>query len=128
LEVRRQKTGRSFQVPVYPQVETLLLKIAAQASLPEPQSSDEKAALPLRRLFRIDDAKKALEGACKRLGYPQFEQRGMRRLFITRAVERGLDFKVISATQGHNDGGVLVAKTYSHLRPEHFEEMAAKLT
>jgi integrase len=128
LEVRRQKTGRSFRIPVYPKIEALLGKLVTQASLPEPQTNEEKAAFPLRRLFKIDDAKKALEAACTRLGHPQFEQRGMRRLFITNAVEKGLDFKTIAATQGHNDGGVLVAKTYSHLRAEHFEEMAAKLT
>jgi hypothetical protein len=34
----------------------------------------------------------------------------------------------MAAWRGHNDGGLLVAKIYSHLRAEHFEEMAAKLT
>jgi integrase len=77
--------------------------------------------------LKISDGKKALNGACERLGYPAFTQRALRRAFITRAIELGLDFKVIAQTQGHSDGGVLVVKTYGHLRQEHLEAMAAKL-
>jgi integrase len=128
LEVRRGKTGKKFRVPVYPKVKPLLIKLIAQASMPAPQTNEDKANFSLRRLFRIDDAKKALGGACKRLGLPQYEPRSLRRLFITDAVEKGLTFKVIAATQGHSDGGVLIAKTYSHLRTEHLDEMAARLT
>jgi hypothetical protein len=39
----------------------------------------------------------------------------------------GIDFKTIAAWQGHQDGGVLIAKTYSHLRNEHADKMAEKL-
>jgi hypothetical protein len=46
---------------------------------------------------------------------------------ITRAIELGVDFKTIAAWQGHRDGGVLIAKTYSHLRNEHSDAMALKL-
>jgi hypothetical protein len=38
-----------------------------------------------------------------------------------------MDFKTVAALQGHTDGGVLIAKTYSHLRTEHVDNMAAKL-
>ncbi len=41
--------------------------------------------------------------------------------------EKGVDFKTIASWQGHRDGGVLIAKTYSHLRNEHSENMAKKL-
>ena len=53
------------------------------------------------RVFRIADAKKALAGACRRLNYPPFSQRSLRRLFITRAIEQGVDVKVIAEWQGH---------------------------
>ena len=52
------------------------------------------------RIFKIADAKKALAGACRRLGYPAFSQRSLRRMFITRAIERGVDVKVIAEWQG----------------------------
>jgi hypothetical protein len=38
-----------------------------------------------------------------------------------------VDFKTIAGWQGHQDGGVLIAKTYSHLRNEHSDNVARKL-
>ncbi len=75
----------------------------------------------------IRNPKKALDAACQRLKFPHFSSRASRRCFITRAIELGVDFKTISAWQGHQDGGVLIAKTYSHLRNEHSDNMAKKL-
>jgi hypothetical protein len=46
-------------------------------------------------------------------------------MFITRAIERGVDVKVIAQWQGHRDGGKLIVDTDSHVRPEHTERMAA---
>jgi integrase len=114
MKVRRVKTGRFFEVPIYPQLLRLLVRLHAERGDSE-------------RVLKISDGKKALSGACERLAYPAFSQRALRRAFITRAIELGLDFKVIAQTQGHSDGGVLVAKTYGHLRQEHLEAMATKL-
>ena len=47
-----------------------------------------------------------------------------RRMFITRAIERGMDVKVIGEWQGHRDGGKLILQTYSHVRAAHSERMA----
>jgi len=81
-----------------------------------------------KQVFKVRDPKKALAAACKALNYPAYSARAFRRLFITRAVEQGVDFKTIAAWQGHRDGGVLVAKTYSHLRDAHSKEMAKLIT
>ena len=88
----RHKTTTGFAVPLYPQVRPLLERLC------EGKAHDE-------RVFRIADAKKALAGACRRLGYPPFSQRSLRRLFITRAIERGVDVKVIAEWQGHRTAG-----------------------
>ena len=48
------------------------------------------------RLFPIYEARKALTNACARLGLPQFTHRSLRRIFITRAIERGMVVKVIA--------------------------------
>ena len=80
------------------------------------------------RVFRIADAKKALAGACRRLGYPPFSQRSLRRLFITRAIEKGVDVKVIAEWQGHKDGGKLILDTYSHVNRVHSQRMAKLMT
>jgi integrase len=76
------------------------------------------------RVFRIADAKKALASACRRLGFSPFSQRSLRRLFITRAIEKGVDVKVIAEWQGHKDGGKLILDTYSHVNRAHSQRMA----
>jgi len=49
-------------------------------------------------------------------------------MFVTRAIELGVDVKVIAEWQGHRDGGKLILQTYSHVRPEHSNRMAQLLT
>jgi hypothetical protein len=49
-------------------------------------------------------------------------------MFIERAIERGIDIKVIALWQGHRDGGKLILDTYSHVRPIHSQRMAELLT
>jgi hypothetical protein len=49
-------------------------------------------------------------------------------MLITRAIERGVDVKVIADWQGHKDGGKLILNTYSHVRRPHSERMAALMT
>jgi integrase len=113
--VKRRKTGVGFHIQVYPQLRPLLEKLCAG------KAHDE-------RLLGMDDARKALANACKRLGYAPFSQRSLRRMFITRAIERGVDVKVIAEWQGHRDGGKLILQTYSHVRPVHSQRMAQLMT
>jgi integrase len=107
----RHKTSTGFTIPIFPQVRPLL------ETLCEGKAHDS-------RLFKISDAKRALAGACRRLGYPPFSQRSLRRMFITRAIERGVDVKVIAEWQGHKDGGKLILDTYSHVNRAHSRRMA----
>jgi integrase len=111
----RHKTSTGFAVPIYPQLRPLLEKLCKRK-----KSGD--------KIFKIADAKKALAGACVRLGYPPFSQRSLRRMFITRAIERGVDVKVIAEWQGHRDGGKLILDTYSHVRAAHSQRMAQLMT
>src|SRR5205085_1433996 len=82
----RAKTRTGFFIPLFPQVRPLLekLKERGQIKLGEP-------------VFKVRDPKKALGNACERLQFPNFSPRSLRRCFITRAVERGIDFKTIAA-------------------------------
>jgi integrase len=113
----RSKTDTGYSIPVFPQLKELLERCQASGRLVTGQP-----------VFKVRDPKKALTNACVRLGYPHFSTRSLRRCFITRAVELGVDFKTIASWQGHRDGGVLIAKTYSHLRSEHSDAMAQRLT
>jgi integrase len=111
----RHKTRQGFAVPIFPQLRELVEKLCVGKAHDAP-------------LFKQRDAEKALHNACKRLGFPRFSHRSFRRMFITRAIERGVDVKVIADWQGHRDGGKLILQTYSHVRPEHSNRMAALMT
>jgi integrase len=111
----RHKTSTGFTIPIFPQLRPLLERLC------EGKAHDA-------RVFKISDAKKALAGASRRLGYPPFSQRSLRRMFITRAIEKGVDVKVIAEWQGHKDGGKLILDTYSHVRPIHSQRMAQLMT
>jgi integrase len=107
----RHKTATGFAIPIFPQVRPLLEKVC------EGKLGDDA-------IFEIRDGKKALAGACRRLRLPAFTQRSLRRMFITRAIERGVDVKVIAEWQGHKDGGKLILDTYSHVNRVHSQRMA----
>jgi integrase len=107
----RRKTATGFVIPIYPQVRPLLESLC-------------KGKSPRDRIFKISNAKKALAAACSRLDYPNFTQRSLRRMFVTRAIERGVDVKVIAEWQGHKDGGKLILDTYSHVNRVHSQRMA----
>jgi integrase len=113
--IKRRKTGIGFHIPIFPQARELIEKLC--------QGLDHD-----ERLFKLYDARGSLAGACERLKYAPFSQRSLRRMFITRAIERGVDVKVIAQWQGHRDGGKLILDTYSHVNPVHSNRMAALLT
>jgi integrase len=79
-------------------------------------------------VFRIKTARTALAAACRRLSFPRFTHHHLRHFFVSECIEAGIDFKVIASWVGHRDGGVLVARTYGHLRQEHSQLMAKRVT
>lgn len=104
-------------VPLFPALRELLESLE--------EGRDSQAA---NRVISIYDAKKAIDSACRNAGLPHFSHHTMRHYFVSNAIERGIDFKTIAAWVGHKDGGILVAKTYGHLRDIHSFEMAKLMT
>jgi len=49
-------------------------------------------------------------------------------VFGKNTIEAVLGFKAIAGWLGHKDAGLLVAKTYGHLRDEHSAAMARRMT
>jgi len=115
IVILRRKTSAGFVIPIYPQLRPLVEKLC-------------KGKAHNERLFNIENARKALANSCKRLGLPSFTHRALRRMFITRCIEKGIDVKVIAEWQGHKDGGRLILSTYSHVRRLHSDAMARLLT
>ena len=69
-----------------------------------------------------------LSAACKRLKLPHYDHRSLRRMFVTRALQKGVDVKTVADWQGHQDGGRLILSTYSHVLREHSDRMAKLMT
>ena len=113
----RHKTKTGFQIPIYPQVRPLLERRSAASSGAQGEN-----------VFHVKNAKKAIAAACRRLNLPAYLHRSFRRMFITRAIERGVDVKVVAEWQGHRDGGQLILSTYSHVRPAHSQRLAQLMT
>jgi integrase len=120
----RVKTKTGFAVPIFPQLRPLLEKRMALATA----ANNGNPPLADTRVFNVANAKSALTNACKRLKLPSYSSRAFRRLFISTAIERGVDIKVVAQWQGHQDGGKLILDTYSHVRPAHSEQMARLMT
>ncbi len=113
------KSHEARTVPLFPSLESLLLEMR-QGLGAAPKASD--------RLFTIQSAKTAMISACRRAELPHFLHHSLRHFFCSNAIEEGIDFKAIAGWVGHRDGGVLVARTYGHLRDEHSTAMAKRMT
>lgn len=78
-------------------------------------------------VFQIHSPRKAFERATRAVGAPHCTMHGLRHFFITSCMEAGIVPAVIAKWVGHKDGGVLIAKTYTHVRDDHRKSEADKL-
>jgi integrase len=117
--VTRSKNHKARVVPLFPAMESFLHRLKARRE--SPPRGDES-------VIGIGSAAKAIETACKEIGLPKSGHHLLRHFFCSNAIEAGVDFKVIAGWLGHVDGGVLVAKTYGHLRDTHSMAMAKRIT
>ena len=86
---------------------------------PSPQrGAKDIPAKTLRESFKL---------ARKEAGMEWVGFHDLRHYFASRAVMAGIDFKTIATWMGHQDGGVLLCKVYSHLSAGHTRDMAARL-
>jgi integrase len=103
-------------VPLFPILRAFLERLLSRA--------------PTRKkglVVSTSSARKAIITACKINCFPNFNHHSMRHFFVSNALDRGVDFMTIAAWVGHKDGGILVAKTYGHLRDAHSFEMAQRI-
>ncbi|MCC6354398.1 MAG: tyrosine-type recombinase/integrase [Verrucomicrobiae bacterium] len=114
----RVKTRTAYAVPIFPQARPLMERLRdAAGGNPDPEAP----------VFKVKDPKIALEKACKRLGFPHYSPRSLRRMFITRCLTLGVSVKNVAHWQGHQDGGALILRVYSHVIDAHAQREAAKL-
>ena len=111
------KNHEARVVPLFPAMRAFLERLRPTSEI----KADEQ-------IVGIGKATKAMAKACKLAGLAIFTHHCMRHYFVSNAIEAGVDFKTIAAWVGHKDGGLLVAKTYGHLRDTHSFEMAKRMT
>ncbi|NBR87158.1 MAG: hypothetical protein EB141_05590 [Verrucomicrobia bacterium] len=69
-----------------------------------------------------------MDRAAKLVGMARITHHDLRHLFATRRIESGVDIPTVSRLLGHKDGGALAMKVYGHLRDQHSQAMASKVT
>jgi integrase len=108
---------RTRRVPMVPAMRAFLERLKAELN-PKP---DE----PICRVKTCDEA---LTAACKKVGCKRLTHHGLRHLFATFCIEAGIDIPTVSRWLGHSDGGALAMRVYGHLRREHSQQAALKVT
>jgi integrase len=113
------KGGEGWRrVPMIPDARALFERLRA-----------ERAHEPLDgKVFQVCECQKALDRACAKVGAHRITHHDLRHLFATRCIESGVDIPTVSRWLGHRDGGALLMKTYGHLRREHSQTQARKVT
>ena len=113
------KGGEGWRrVPMIPDARTLFERLRA-----------ERPREPLDgKVFQVCECQKALDRALKKVGAHRITHHDLRHLFATRCIESGVDIPTVSRWLGHKDGGALLMKTYGHLRREHSQAQALKVT
>lgn len=108
IQIKRVKTDEYFTIPIYPELQQVIARIDRQVT----KDSTEF-------LFKIKSVpKKALATACASLGYPNFTPRSLRKMRITDLLRKNIHYKTVAKWQGHQDGGILILKTYSNIISE----------
>ena len=79
-------------------------------------------------ILSVAECEEALTKACEKAGAHRITHHDLRHLFATRCIESAVDIPTVSRFLGHQDGGALAMRVYGHLRDEHSQAMAAKVT
>ncbi len=119
------KNSKARHVDFNPDLERHLLKMHehrapdSQWLFPSPQrGAQDIPAKTLRESFKL---------ARKAAGLTWVGFHDLRHYFASVCVMSHIDFKTIAEWLGHQDGGVLLCKVYSHLLDGHKRDMAARL-
>src|SRR5262249_21004147 len=89
----------------------------------------ERAHEPLdAKMVQVAEGQKAIDPAAEKVGTHRITHHHLRHLFTTRCIESNVDIPTVSRWLGHRDGGALLMRVYGHLRNEHSQEQARKVS
>jgi len=112
------KNGEQRHVPMIADMRPFLQRL--RSLRPDAKQDDP--------VLRVRECQGTINRACKALGIARFTHHDLRHLFATRCIEAGVDIPTVSRWLGHKDGGALAMKVYGHLRDQHSQGMAQKVT
>jgi integrase len=118
LQARITKNGKARWIPLNSSLRQLLEKMRAD----QPDESADKTVM------QVFECQKSIDRAAKLVGVKRITHHDLRHLFATRCIEAGVDIPTVSRWLGHQDGGALCMKTYGHLRDEHSQREALKVS
>jgi len=116
MQCKRIKTGAYFEVPILPHSKPFLLDLQKRQGNPAPDV----------KVFNVKSIKQSLYNACKRLQFPAYSPRDLRKARIVDLLRKGIDPSVLAKWQGHKDNGVLIRRTYSWVIDDGFKQYEAK--
>jgi integrase len=114
-------TGR--YIPLLDAMRDLLKRVKAKPRWFRSESRRRQGCI-----LSVAECEEALTAACAKTEAYRITHHDLRHLFATRCIESGVDIPTVSRWLGHKDGGALAMRTYGHLRDEHSQNMAAKVS
>ena len=118
LHARITKNGKDRWIPLNSSLRQLLEQMRGERA----KESRDKTVM------QVFECQKSIDRAAKLVGVKRITHHDLRHLFATRCIEAGVDIPTVSRWLGHQDGGALCMKTYGHLRDEHSQREALKVT
>ena len=118
LHARITKNGKDRWIPLNSSLRQLLEQMHAERAKESPDKT----------VMQVFECQKSIDRAAKLVGVKRITHHDLRHLFATRCIEAGVDIPTVSRWLGHQDGGALCMKTYGHLRDEHSQREAFKVT
>src|SRR5262249_39233605 len=102
--------------------------IPASRALFQRMRSERREESLSAKVFRVNEAQKAISTATTKLKLDRITHHDIRHLFTPICIESGVDIPTVSRWLGHKDGGALAMKTYGHLRREHSVAQAQRVS
>lgn len=114
------KSETSYRtIPLFPPLAALLAEMQARRGGEQPKDAP---------ILAVKECRQSLENACASVGIKRLSHHDLRHYFATRCIESGVDIPTVSKWLGHSDGGALAMRVYGHLRDQHSQTQAAKVT
>lgn len=102
--------------------------IAEMKQLLEGMRAERTAEPDTDKVMQVFECQKAMNSAAIKAKMERITHHDLRHLFATRCIESGVDIPTVSRWLGHKDGGALAMRVYGHLRDQHSNEMAQRVT